>query len=110
MPYSKIPSIFDHVVRNSSTIESYYQLCGALAGKGFTGGKTSVLQLRQGLCMLFLLNRSPSLEAISGDLLAVASAESVNMRRVTRRITMGLQSLKLLPAQPKDVLPPPVHL
>jgi hypothetical protein len=25
LPYSKIPSIFDHTVRNSSTIESYYQ-------------------------------------------------------------------------------------
>jgi len=28
MPNSKIPSIFDHVVRNSSTIEPYYHKKG----------------------------------------------------------------------------------
>jgi integrase len=78
----------------------------ALAGKGYKNGRGSVRDMRKGLSTLFLLNRSPYLEDISGELLAVASAESVKMRQVTRRITTSLQSLDLLPTRTKDASPP----
>jgi hypothetical protein len=45
VPYSKIPSIFDHVVRNSSIIESYYHYAikaaraAALEGEGESAGR-----------------------------------------------------------------------
>lgn len=70
----------------------------ALAKKGYQNGKSSVHNIRQGLSMLFLLNRSPSLEDISGELLAAV-----------RRITTSLQALHILPTKPNNALPAPLH-
>ena len=85
------------------------RICDALAAKGYNNRKTSVLDIRKGLSMLFLLNRSPALEHISGEQLAAVSAQSVAMRKVTMRITTSLQSLALLPTRPKNALPAPLH-
>jgi len=81
-----------------------------LAGKGFQGGNSSFLQLRQCLCMLFILSRSPLLEHISVEQLnelRVNSEASTNRPGTCRRIMIALEELHIHPPGPKEAISAP---
>jgi integrase len=65
----------------------------ALQKKGYEVNAVNVLSLRQGLCTLFVLSRSPYLEDISEELVEEVSASSDHMHKAMVRVTVGLQHL-----------------
>jgi len=72
------------------------RVMNALARKGYANGEHNIRLLQQCLSMLFVLNRSPCLEAISEHLLAEVGTESRRMRHMCQRIAIGLRQLKIL--------------
>jgi integrase len=74
----------------------------ALVGKGYRDSPSTVRVLRQYLSLLFVLNRSPYLEDLSEDLLALLDAEGETRRWTKRKITLGLQHLGILPPEPME--------
>ncbi len=71
----------------------------ALIGKGYRDSPSTVRVLRQYLSLLFVLNRSPYLEDLSEELLALMDAEGETRRWTKRKITLGLQHLGILPPE-----------
>ena len=67
-----------------------------LKGKGYGGGEQSIQQIKRGLSMLFVLQRSPYLEDISEALIAEVRLEGHVMRQAMVRITKCLQHLGIL--------------
>jgi integrase len=72
------------------------QVMNALEGKGYANGEHNVRMLQQCLSMLFVLNRSPYLEALSERLLAEVATEGRHMRHMCQRIAIGLHQLQIL--------------
>jgi hypothetical protein len=68
-----------------------------LIAKGYKDGQSSLERIRRCLSMLFLLNRSPYLEDITEEHLAVISAENNVMRQTCQKIGVSLQHLETLP-------------
>ncbi len=77
-----------------------------LVSLGYGEGKGTLTKFRQCLSLLFILSRSPYLEDITQELLADVAAESPHLRQASRKITIGLQQLKLLDPPPKQLLVP----
>jgi len=75
----------------------------ALIGKGYRDGPSTVRVLRQYLSLLFVLNRSPYLEDLSEELLALMDAEGETRRWTKRKITLGLQHLGILPPESMEL-------
>jgi len=76
----------------------------ALSGKGYQESPENVHLLRQSLCMLFVLNRSPYLEDLSEAFLASIRSGGITKRRTKGKITLGLQHLGILPPASKQQL------
>src|SRR6266566_2426429 len=74
----------------------------ALSGKGYQESPENVHQLRQYLCMLFVLNRSPYLEDLSEACLASMASGGKTKRKTQGKITLGLQHLGILPPASKQ--------
>lgn len=74
-----------------------------LAGKGYRDQGSSATQIRRCLSTLFILNRSPYLEALSAELLDEVTQGSGSLFPVYRRIALALEELDLLPARPRNV-------
>jgi integrase len=72
------------------------QVMNVLEGKGYANGEHNVRMLQQCLSMLFILNRSPYLEALSEPLLAEVAGEGRHMRHMCQRIAIGLHQLQIL--------------
>src|SRR5712672_1813332 len=68
----------------------------ALNRQGYEDSEANILSLRQGLCTLFVLNRSPHLEELSEDLVQQVSTDGRHMHYVMLRVTLGLQHLRIL--------------
>ena len=49
--------------------EQWNHMLAVLAGRGYGEGRRSIIRVKQHLCMLFLLNRSPYLEDLTEELL-----------------------------------------
>jgi integrase len=72
------------------------QVMNALEGKGYANGEHNIRMLQQCLSMLFVLNRSPHLEALSEQLLTEVATEGRRMRHMCQRIAIGLRQLQIL--------------
>lgn len=72
------------------------RVMNALASKGYANGEHNIRLLQQCLSMLFVLNRSPYLEALSEHLLAEVATEGKRMRHMCQRIAIGLHQLQIL--------------
>lgn len=72
------------------------QVMNALASKGYANAEHNIRVLHQCLSMLFVLNRSPYLEAIPEQLLAEVATEGRRMRHASQRIAIGLHQLQIL--------------
>ena len=81
------------------------QVMNVLEGKGYANGEHNVRMLQQCLSMLFILNRSPYLEALSAPLLAEVAEEGRHMRHMCQRIAIGLHQLQILQSPTKKVRP-----
>ena len=90
--------------------EQCQRIYAALQRKGYEVGETNVLPLRQGLCTLFVLNRSPYLEDLSEELVAEVGASGSHMHHAMGRVTVGLQHLGIFSPRVEksvDFLDPP---
>jgi hypothetical protein len=65
---------------------------------GYQAGKVACAKIRQYVSILFLLQRSPSLEDISEEILARAAEGRPDMQWARTKVTIALQRLNLLPA------------
>jgi integrase len=83
------------------------RLLDALVGKGYRESATNLRVVRQYLGLLFVLNRSPYLEELSEDLLALIDMEGESRWCTKRKITLGLQHLGILPPEPPEQLTVP---
>src|SRR5947209_12925889 len=81
------------------------QVMNALASKGYANAEHNIKVLQQCLSMLFVLNRSPYLEALSEHLLAEVAMESRRMRHMCQRIAIGLHQLQILQPPKKKTHP-----
>ncbi len=72
------------------------RVMNALVSKGYANGEHNIRLLQQCLSMLFVLNRSPRLEALSEHLLAEVATEGRRMRHMCQRIATGLHQLQIL--------------
>ena len=81
------------------------QVMNALASKGYANAEHNIRVLQQCLSMLFVLNRSPYLEALSEHLLAEVAMESRRMRHMCQRIAIGLHQLQILQPPKKKARP-----
>jgi integrase len=69
----------------------------AIVAKGYQDGKLSFNRLRQCLDMLFILNRSPYLENITGETLTLLNVKAHRiMRQSCKKIRTGLECLNIL--------------
>ena len=64
---------------------------------GYQAGKVACAKIRQYVSILFLLQRSPSLEDTSEELLARAAEGRPDMQWARTKVTIALQRLNLLP-------------
>jgi hypothetical protein len=90
--------------------EQCERVYNALQGKGYEVSETNVLSLRQGLCTLFVLNRSPYLEDLSEEQVTEVRASSTHMHKAMVRVTVGLQHLGIFSPRAEkeaDLLDPP---
>ncbi len=90
--------------------EQCQRIYDALQRKGYEVGETNVLPLRQGLCTLFVLNRSPYLEDLSEELVAEVGTSGSHMHHAMGRVTVGLQHLGIFSPRVEkaaDFLDPP---
>ncbi len=90
--------------------EQCQRIYDALQRKGYEVGETSVLPLRQGLCTLFVLNRSPYLEDLSEELVAEVGTGGSHMHHAMGRVTIGLEHLGIFSPRVEkaaDFLDPP---
>jgi integrase len=72
------------------------RVMNALASKGYANAEHNIRLLQQCLGMLFVLNRSPRLEALSEHLLMEVEKEGRRMRHMCQRIAIGLHQLQIL--------------
>jgi hypothetical protein len=82
----------------------------ALQRKGYEVGQKNVLPLRQGLCTLFVLNRSPYLEDLSEELVAEVGTSGRHMHHAMGRVTISFQHLGIFSPRVEeaaDILEPP---
>jgi len=90
--------------------EQCERVYNALQGKGYEVSETNVLSLRQGLCTLFVLNRSPYLEDLTEELVTEVRASGTHMHKAMVRVTVGLQHLGIFSPRAEketDFLDPP---
>jgi hypothetical protein len=81
------------------------QVMNALEGKGYANAEHNIRLLQQCLSMLFVLNRSPHLEALSEQLLAEVATEGRRMRHMCQRIAIGLHQLQIFHPPTKKARP-----
>jgi len=87
--------------------EQCQRIYDALQRKGYEVGEPGVLSLRQGLCTLFVLNRSPYLEDLSEELVAEVGTSGSHMHHAMGRVIVGLHHLKIVSSHgEKNVLGP----
>jgi len=72
------------------------RLFDLLKARGYVQTSATLKRMHHCLSLLVLLNRSPYLEEITGELLAAIRAENSHMRQVYGRIEKGLEQLKIL--------------
>jgi len=80
-----------------------------LVSLGYGSGKANISKFRQCLSLLFLLNRSPYLEDITEEGIVNVATGGKTLRQASRKITIGLQQLKLVSLPPKELLVAPPH-
>ena len=81
------------------------RVMNALASKGYAKAEHNIRLLQQCLSMLFVLNRSPYLEALPEHLLMEVATEGRRMRHMCQRIAIGLHQLQILQPPKKKARP-----
>jgi integrase len=81
------------------------RVMNALASKGYAKAEHNIRLLQQCLSMLFVLNRSPYLEALPEHLLMEVATEGRRMRHMCQRIAIGLHQLQILQPPQKKARP-----
>lgn len=76
--------------------EQWQRMLAVLTGRGYGEGRGSILRVKQHLCMLFLLNRSPYLEDLTEALLSAVGAGNRSRQWSQRKVQNGLYDLGLL--------------
>lgn len=89
--------------------EQWQRLLAVLAGRGYGEGRTSTLRVKQHLCMLFLLNRSPYLEDLTGELVNAVGTGNRSRQWSQRKVINGLYDLGLLVPEEEEKLKGPTQ-
>ena len=89
--------------------EQWHRMLSVLTGRGYGEGRGSIGRVKQHLCMLFLLNRSPYLEDITEELLIEVGTGSRSRQWSQRKVTNGLYDLGLLVPREEEHLKLPTQ-